>query len=247
MLLEIEPTLGFEQLNYGAVFAHLQQTAGIRVTHASVHERIWPNQQAFQLDVLRAALEPVSAEAFETFADPLTVAMNEADLVTVAGRKQASCELVRVGQNANWDATMLAETSSLRVYHMLRLSLATIDDHGDDPQRRELLELMTSLRQSAHDRYVGLMQGMCELLQLRPVAALGDPDNAMVTIARSANSCAVGFMLDETQPADTMLQMPTGPAGELQDWRPASFGVWSLLRGVFELADPDLDDCDRSI
>lgn len=247
VLLNIEPTLGFADLNYAAVFNHLNETKGIRVTHASVYERIWPSQRAFQFDVLKAALQPVSSDAYSTFADPLTSAIEAADLVTVEGRRQAARELIRIGQNANWDATMLATTSSLRMYHMIRLSLATVQRHSEDPERVQLIELMASLRNDAHNRYVALMRGMCELLGLRTIAALGDPDEALVHVARAANSAAVGFMLDETQAPDATLRMPTGPDGELRDWRPASFAVWSLLRGVFELADDGLEDGNRTL
>lgn len=41
-------------LTYAQVFAHLEAERGIRVTRASVHERIWENQDAFRLDAVLA-------------------------------------------------------------------------------------------------------------------------------------------------------------------------------------------------
>jgi hypothetical protein len=42
-------------VSYAKVFEHLERTAGIRVTYASVHERIWDSLQEYQLAVIDRA------------------------------------------------------------------------------------------------------------------------------------------------------------------------------------------------
>ncbi|MEZ5377969.1 MAG: hypothetical protein R2733_15785 [Acidimicrobiales bacterium] len=42
---------GLEGITYTRVFRHLQRTTGQRVTRASVHDRLWPDQAAFQAAV----------------------------------------------------------------------------------------------------------------------------------------------------------------------------------------------------
>ena len=235
VLSEIEPTLGFEQLNYARVFDHLESTQGIRVTHASVHERIWPNQQAFQFDVLRASLEGLREEAWGTFAGPMADAMDEADFASLEGRRNAARTLVRIGQNANWDAVTLSERSQLRAYQMLHFSLAPFDRETLTRERADLYEFMGELRDTAMRRYVSLMQGMADLCGLRTMPDLGDPAEAVDEIARAAHLMAIGFMLDHMAAPDLMRQVPTGPDGEIEEWRPVSLAIWNYLRGVFEL------------
>ena len=51
---------------------------------------------------------------------------------------------MRVGQNANWDALVLDDTNSLRIYHMLRVSLATFGSEELDPEHQELMDLINA-------------------------------------------------------------------------------------------------------
>lgn len=247
VLLSLEPTLAFEQLTYGAVFGHLHESQGIRVTHASVHERIWPNQKAFQLEVLKTTLDRLPGESEIRFLEPLQLAVAQADLSSTEGRRRAAQEFVRIGQNSNWDAVALDDSNSLRIYHMLRVSLATFGDAEPDPDRQELFDLMARLRTESLESYMTLMKGMCEVLCLRPRPIFGDREVAFVQLARAANATAIGFVLDELGPRDEMLLLPSGPDGELEEWRPASIAVWNLLRGGFELADEGLEPHQRRL
>ena len=247
VLLSVEPTLAFEQLSYSAVFNHLQQSRGVRVTHASVHERIWPNQSAFQLDVLKESVGHVSDEAVLAFNEPLKRALDDADLTSIDGRRFAAQEFIRIGQNANWDAVVLGDPNSSRVYHMCRLSLATFSDSALRAERAELLTLMTELRDASLRRYAELMELMCQLLGLRPKPFLGEPSAAIAEIARAANLTATGFVMDATRSRDELLMLRSGPDGALQEWRPVSVAMWSLLRGSFELSDDGLADGERCL
>ncbi|MGH1489450.1 MAG: hypothetical protein ACRBK7_08685 [Acidimicrobiales bacterium] len=48
--------LGTDSISYTKVFGYLEAEYGVKVTRASVHERIWPNHDAFREDVLAAAV-----------------------------------------------------------------------------------------------------------------------------------------------------------------------------------------------
>ncbi len=240
VLAEIEPTLGFEQLNYAKVFEHLEATEGIRVTHASVHERIWPNQQAFQFDVLRASLNGLDELAWGTFSGPVTEAARAADVRSPAGRRDAARTLMRVGQNANWDSVTLSGNHQLRAYQMLHFSIAPFDRKRLSEDRADLVAFLQELRDESMRRYHKVMSDLAEFCGLRPMADLGDPTEAFDEIVRSAHLVAIGFMIDHSAPADSMRHVPTGPDGQLEAWRPVSLAIWSYLRGVFELDGDDL-------
>ncbi len=48
--------LELAEITYAEVFEFLEATTGIRVTRASVHNRIWPSQRDFQLEVVAEAV-----------------------------------------------------------------------------------------------------------------------------------------------------------------------------------------------
>jgi hypothetical protein len=50
-------------LTYQRVFDHLEATTGVRVTRASVHERIWESQEAFRAEVLATGQVAASASS----------------------------------------------------------------------------------------------------------------------------------------------------------------------------------------
>ena len=54
--------LGAEALNYSRVFAHLEETHGVKVARASVHERIWASNDEFRRDVLAATIKILPTE-----------------------------------------------------------------------------------------------------------------------------------------------------------------------------------------
>lgn len=247
VLSEIEPTLGYEQLNYARVFDHLEATQGVRVTHASVHDRIWPSQQAFQFDVLRASLDGLREEAWGTFAEPMAATARAADLTTPDGRRDAARSLMRLSQNANWDAVTLSERSQVRAYQMLHFSLAPFDQEKLSSERAELYKFMSDLRETTMRRYISLMKGLAKFCGLRPVPALGDPEEAVVEIARAAHLMAIGFMIDHMAPPDEMRHLPTGPGGAIEEWRPVSLAIWNYLRGVFELDGDDVSPDQRHL
>lgn len=247
MLSAIEPTLGFEQLSYARVFEHLERTQQIRVTHASVHERIWPSQRAFQFEVLRSSLEGLNELAFGTFAGPVSAAAEAADVETLEGRRDAARTLIRVGQNANWDAVTLSGHHQVRAYQMLHFSLAPFDHDNLSQDRAELFAFMQELRDATMRRYHSVMSGLADFCGLRPMPDLGEPKEAFDELVRAAHLMAIGFLIDHTAPPDIMRELPTGRDGELEAWRPVSLAVWNYLRGVLELDGDDLTDEQRRL
>jgi hypothetical protein len=60
VLLEEGLTLGVERVTFKRVFDELERSTGARVTNAAVIDRIWRNQEEFQVDVLLAVLAEVA-------------------------------------------------------------------------------------------------------------------------------------------------------------------------------------------
>ncbi len=48
--------LELAEITYASVFDYLELTEGVRITRASVHNRIWPSQRDFQLEVVAEAV-----------------------------------------------------------------------------------------------------------------------------------------------------------------------------------------------
>ena len=66
-------SLGVDSISYAKVFAYLEQQYSIRITRASVHERIWSSLEDFQHDILAEAVE-----CFPTIVTPEAVVFRSA-------------------------------------------------------------------------------------------------------------------------------------------------------------------------
>ncbi len=96
-------TLGLDSITFKRVFDHLEASRGIRVTYASVIERIWRDQSAFHIGVVLSVLDQTfSDDPFfdESLQRMVTVATN-ADRSTPEGRWNALFEVCRVGADDN--------------------------------------------------------------------------------------------------------------------------------------------------
>ena len=59
-------SLGARSLGYTRVFDHLEREHGIKVTRASVHERIWPSHNDYRRDVVAEAIAHLPTNLFAT-------------------------------------------------------------------------------------------------------------------------------------------------------------------------------------
>lgn len=243
LLAEIEPTLGFEQLTYGRVFSRIEQEHGVRVTHASVHERIWPSQEAYQLDVLRSSLGNVHQESMATYTSPMRDLVPDFDLETLQGRREALAELFRVGQNANWDVIVGDEGIRIRAMVSLQLSFGTSPTDG--ASRDELRRFVDEQHQLAIARYRASIEWTVELLGLRPRPELLVYDDPYAHLGWHMNRLALAFLLDHRHDRSQSFEVPSGPNGELREWRAVSVAVWNYARGSLEFADEGLSPQER--
>ncbi len=226
-----------EALNYKSVFDWLEESQGIRVTHASVHERIWPNQQAFQLDVLRRAAEALPADTFLNDTGPVRVVLQTADLDSLDGRRRAIREVIRVSCNDD----MATPDMTLSVYRAIRSTVAGLEPEGDGYE--QVQETITQTRASLADRYVDLFLVLAETIGLRVRPALGvDLRTGCQWMFSQLVALADGFCLEPLE--TSVVTMPTGIDGEHQEWHLYSWAVWCAARGIVEL-DGDIADHER--
>lgn len=225
-----------EALNYKLVFDRLEQTHGVRVTHASVHERIWPSQQAFQLDVLRAAAESLPADTFLQAGAAAGVLLTS-DLSTTDGRRRATREMIRVACNSD----MASPDITLSVYRSIRGTLSGLQP--DDPEYPRIEKVIEETRVTLASRYLELFQQLAATLEVRAIDELGlGLDEALLHLFTQIVALADGFDMS----AGNLLTLPTGVDRAPQEWHLYSWSVWAAVRSFFEL-DGDLADNERAL
>lgn len=103
LLLADGITLGLDSITFKRVFDHLQEQTGVRVTHSSVIERIWRDQDDFHLAVIDSILKLTFPEdpLFASSLERMIGVMETADRTTPDGRWEAMFEVCRVGAADN--------------------------------------------------------------------------------------------------------------------------------------------------
>lgn len=227
-----------EGLTYKRVFERLEQSTGVRVTYAAVHERIWPSQRAFQLDVLCHMAEQLPAQTFLSETGAAATVIRRTDLSQPVGRKSACREMIRVSCNAD----MVEPDITLSVYRSIRMALLTLSTTDDDYEA--VSATIEETRRDLTSRYVELFQQLVAALTLRvrPMHGL-NLDAALRLLFSQVVALADGYGIERG--AD-LLELPTGPGGELQPWHPYSWSIWGAACALFEL-DGDLPDSERSL
>jgi len=227
-----------EALSYKSVFDRLEQNTGVRITYASVHERIWPSQRAFQLDVLCQMAEQLPAQTFLSETGAAAVVIRDSDLSQPVGRKRACREMIRVSCNAD----MVEPDITLSVYRSIRKALLTLSTADDD--YAAVAATIEATRRDLTARYVALFGQLVDALTFRVRPSLDlDLDPALRLMFSQVVALADGYGIERD--AD-LLDLPTGPDGELQPWHPYSWTIWSAACALFEL-DGDLPDAERSL
>lgn len=242
-VLETMPaTLGFEELTYAIVFRHVAETRGEKVFRSSVHERIWANQREFQLEVVAAAARRPTEATYESFASTAKNFLETVDLSTPARQRFATRETIRLGQNANWRTTYVDDRYDL--FRKIRQTASTLDP--DDPELEAVSAALNEEQATRVKLFSGLINfGMQRIgLRVRPEYRSMQP-SAIERIAEGSAAIIAGLAFDMV--SDKLMQLPTGPNGELLEWYPASFGVWSYLSTMLELDDDSLSEGERRL
>lgn len=214
-------------LTYKAVFNHLEQTKNIRVTHASVHERIWKNQTAFQIDVLSRAADALPAATFLSGTGAAAKVVETADLSTPEGRMWSTMEMIRVSCNDD----IASEDFTLSTFQAIRQVVARLP--SDHPDHDDLVNTVSETRERIGGEYRQLFQFLVQALQLRVRPELElSLDDALRSLFAQVVALADGFVLDG--PGANTLNLPTGVDGELQHWHLYSWSVWCAARTLLE-------------
>ncbi len=96
-------SIGLGNITFKRVFDHLEATSGVRVTHSSVIERIWRDQDEFHLAVIDSVLNLTVPDdpLFERSIRRMIAVAETADRTIPEGRWEAMFEIARVGAADN--------------------------------------------------------------------------------------------------------------------------------------------------
>ena len=236
-------SLSAHEITYKEVFDHLEETQGIRVTRGSVHERIWASQREFQLAVLtEAARYDVSPELDSFVADRADV-FDRADLTTAAGRAATLGEFMRL---FGMSVSDMLDNSLDWEFFIGSWTLAALarSTPQDDAAARALTEVLLESYSQITAAYTELGEGLFEALMQTPDPRVVSTEaEAVWILCRLSMALADGLTLrrrvDPT--IGETLRLPTGTAGELQEWDLFGVGLHLLCRGLFD-RDPQPDD-----
>jgi len=236
LLHQSAPTITVDSLSYQAVFNHLAESHGVKVTHASVHERIWSSQRDFQIEALAEAIRQVPNENHKQFAD---AALASLPLDTSQDRDYASQEITRLAMNSNWEGA----AGGYELLRVLRL-LVTLDSPSglaaSNDQR--VIDLVTGSRRATTDLYATMVRELANTVGMRLRPNLGmDLDEVAEFLATTANATVTGLEIDRAVMDDVVHRLPTGRNGELQDWYPVALATWALVTLVFDIGTDRLN------
>lgn len=242
VMFEIAPTLGFEQLTYSTVFQHLETEYGQKVTIGSVHERIWKSQRDFQLAVIADALRDPIPVAPDDALDRAAEVIVNTDLSTPAARRYALQSAVRLG-SYQWNARAHPRATDLA--HIVRFRLWSLGH--DHPEAEGFTEAINDIRTRSNDGYANVVTMVMKAIGLRVRPQAGDPAEVVQTIALLGNATTVGLRTDVLELSQQSRFIPTGPAGELEEWYPDAIALWAYVQSMLELEDDDLTDEQRRL
>jgi hypothetical protein len=222
---------GAEDLTYAKVFEHLEQTAGLRVTRGSVHERIWESQRDFQLEVLAAVVEwDVVSFLGETRAT-VEATVNEADLSTHAAREEAMRFLLRVTPMQS-----IQRSKTVDKWALWHATVHSVFSHSSTDEN------VATVRQVATTAYHKLFTARTELYfdaaqmlgyRIRQVPGL--TERQMVEKWTSMIlAMADGFSIREGAGLIEAFELPSGPDGSPEQWDDFSFALWQVMPAFLE-------------
>lgn len=242
VLFEIKPTVGFEELSYSAVFAHLAEHYDQKVTIGSVHERIWKSQREFQLDVLADALQGALPGVPDEAMSRAAHVLEQLDLSTPAQRRYAAQSAVRL---SSYRHSKLEFSPEVELAHVVRFRLWKLEP--DHPEAAGFMEAITRIRRASTDEYVAIVRQIMTIIGLRVRPDAGDPDEAVLSIALLGNAARIGIRTDTLEAAHAPRQLPSGPGGAMEEWHNDALALWSIVRGTLELDGDGLTDGERRL
>ncbi|MEL6981250.1 MAG: hypothetical protein AAFO29_02380, partial [Actinomycetota bacterium] len=225
--------LGPDSISYAKVFAYLEAEYGVRVTRASVHERIWPSHDDFRRDVLAAAVSafpPAVRARGDGSGSALKVLAGHS-----TGPVEAEGDPVRPVGSAIWQQTL--DSVAYRQFQATKaVALRYQDGSGDDALHRAIAERAEQRLAKRRARSSQLLGSLG--LKLRP--ELAPHEEAVSDLLHIAiGTLLVGGHLHVHSGFES-INRPLSIRGEPEDMERSST-VFSLgMQALFHLfAEPD--------
>ena len=220
---------GAEHVTFKRVFERLEETAGVRITHASVIGRIWQNQEEFQTEVLKRVAELDLPDVDAEIQAALT-GLEDLDTSTPEVRWRTAMEICRMGGEATFNAMV---HSRLWPRWMGIWALAVVD--VGSPRKQPIVDALLSAELESTDYYETSYEAAMQELGLRIRAPFTTRQFA-TAIDAYAQGCALRASVDPV--TSTSIDRPTGPGGASQSWTLFGVGLEALV-GQFVEVDPD--------
>ena len=239
-------------LTYATVFDHIEQTRGVRLHRSQVHGRIWPNQGAFQLDVIVATIGEASpgsttmADLAATLDSPLTPAEPDGEASDQTAGEPADSPAAENTALRSMIETVISDavgasiraTDADRRFDLLAAAQAlSTSGSATDPRLAETTTVNLQQRLASYEQSY---RTIAEATELLPDPACGvEADDVYTLLARASSGLIEGARMVEV--VDAELHEPfmvRGPDGEATTRDLASLGVSLLFDEVLGLA-PD--------
>ncbi len=209
---------GLEGITYARVFRRLEATSGARITRASVHERLWPDQAAFQAAVRRRLVEEAGADEGPEIID-LTGADSDGDR--------------RSGSD---DSTSRRTQTTATIRALLAFA--------PDDERSEAADSVAAFESSLSRRLDVLTAGYTRLIDERQGVVDTshglDFEQAVAVVVRAVAATADGAALHAPFDPDADTMVRSLPAGA-EPKTLAGFVGWSLLEQLFDFSPESLE------
>ncbi|MGI9613719.1 MAG: hypothetical protein ACR2QO_12465 [Acidimicrobiales bacterium] len=224
--------LGASSVTYARVFRYLEDEYSIRVTRASVHERIWDSHEEFQRDVLAEAVRYLPAEVSQ--AEDTVLSSTVENLVASATPASARrSEFARLAGHSLFLAT-LHSPSSLEIQSMKALAA---DPAGQSTSAvlQRLLSARAKRLRSLRSRRISEVTHQLGLT-VRPELGLTSGEAHDLFCIMATNLFLGGALnyhagcRDIVEPVNFM----GTPTGVQQPWLVASIGLKAFLDLLFE-------------
>ncbi len=222
--------IGLEGITYTRVFRHLEATTGQRVTRASVHDRVWSDQAAFQAAVRDriAAIDEhvIDLDALDAATDRARVAMLE--------RSDARAALGTVMR----DLSSIDATGSSTALLQANVAVKALIALADDDERARSAESVAAFRTNQQRRIEVLTVSYGRTIRRlggRVKASLGvEFDEAIALVVRAVDGLCEGLQLrapfDEAGLAETIIDLD----GTSEPWPLTSIVGFSLIESFFD-------------
>ncbi len=219
---------GAEGLTFKRVYGRLERTRGVRLTNASVIGRAFRTQEEFQTEVL-ATIAASDSQDFRRLAEVIVEeVLVEADLTSLEGRWRCIRDISRTTGVLLLD--ILRSSPVWRVW----IGIWALAGSGEQSPEKDRLAgaLLMSYRSVMRDT-TSLSTAILAMLGFRVKAPM-TMEHGASAIQALAEGSALRDLVDEG--AMRHISMPTGPAGEPEEW--TVFGI-ALHTLITQFIEPD--------